>query len=379
MAATERLLAALLVAALIPLPVRADEASGTTTGSVSLRGNYWWEQSTRVVAPEIAVELETPGGTRLQSTYLLDAITSASVAAGALTDVRFTERRHDAQLGASHELHLSDDLQYRVGGLVRVSREPDYTSLSITNTNEFSFDERNTILRLNLAYAHDEVRQLFRAGNQIRPGAVPFDEDFDAVTLSLGVERVLRPDVVVVGGVDLTYVTGFLASPYRQITMQGVLVPERHPDQRMRATVWGRVQWAIPASGTAFHLLYKSYVDSWHIGAISPEVRVYQAFGESFVLRLRYRYYAQSAAFFYENVTGTYETNQRFATADPKTSQFHAHEGGIQGVMRLGFLRGTALDAVSETEIDIVFDWVRRTNRFGDGVLAQVGLRVPFR
>jgi hypothetical protein len=33
-----------------PGAVDADAASGTYTGSVSLRGNYYWERSTRVIA-----------------------------------------------------------------------------------------------------------------------------------------------------------------------------------------------------------------------------------------------------------------------------------------------------------------------------------------
>lgn len=384
MAVTDaRVLAVVIALCVGPELAAADEASGRASGSVSVRGNYWWERSTRVVAPEVAVELETATGTRLQATYLLDAITSASVAAGALTDQRFTEVRHDTQLGASHELHLAGDRHYRPGALVRVSREPDYTSFALTNTNELALDERNTILRLNLAYAHDEVRQVFRAGSQIRPapggGSRPFDQDFDAYTISGSVERVVRPDAVVVAGLDVTYVRGYLASPYRQVSINGVLVNEIHPDVRLRATLWGRLQWAIPRTGTALHLIGRVYGDSWDIAAVSPEIRVYQAIADAFVVRLRYRYYIQSAAFFDANGTGMYEGDPRHATADPKMSAFHVHEGGIQTVMRFSFLEGTALQALSQTELDLVFDWVRRTNRFGDGVLAQVGLRIPFR
>jgi hypothetical protein len=34
-------------------PLAADEASGTWTGEVTVQGNYYWETSTRVVAPEV--------------------------------------------------------------------------------------------------------------------------------------------------------------------------------------------------------------------------------------------------------------------------------------------------------------------------------------
>src|SRR5690606_28360550 len=45
-----------------PAAVDADAASGTYTGSVSLRGNYYWERSTRVIAPAIAMGVESPRG-----------------------------------------------------------------------------------------------------------------------------------------------------------------------------------------------------------------------------------------------------------------------------------------------------------------------------
>ena len=48
-------IAVVALAAMLALPgepARADELTGTWTGNVELRGNYWWERSTRVIAPE---------------------------------------------------------------------------------------------------------------------------------------------------------------------------------------------------------------------------------------------------------------------------------------------------------------------------------------
>lgn len=62
----------------VSLTARADRASGTWTGSVETRGNYYWERSTRVVAPTVAVNLDSPDGVQLHADYLVDVITSAS-------------------------------------------------------------------------------------------------------------------------------------------------------------------------------------------------------------------------------------------------------------------------------------------------------------
>ena len=60
---------------------QADEVDGEWSGRVSLLGNYYWETSTRVTAPELNVQLTSPNGTDLSANYLVDTITSASQAA----------------------------------------------------------------------------------------------------------------------------------------------------------------------------------------------------------------------------------------------------------------------------------------------------------
>src|SRR5690606_10000067 len=79
----------------------ADEVSGGVTGAVMARNNYYLERSTRVVAPEVGARLDFPSGATVEAVYLVDAITSASLAAGALEDVAFTEVRHD-EIGRAH-------------------------------------------------------------------------------------------------------------------------------------------------------------------------------------------------------------------------------------------------------------------------------------
>src|SRR5262245_18136952 len=60
--------------------VQADDATGTWTGSLEGRGNYYWERSTRVVVPAAKIKLAAPNGLRVGADYLVDVITSASIA-----------------------------------------------------------------------------------------------------------------------------------------------------------------------------------------------------------------------------------------------------------------------------------------------------------
>ena len=125
-------------------------------------------------------------------------------------------------------------------------------------------------------------------------------------------------------------------------------------------------------------LRYRAYVDSWDIGAINPEVRVYQQLTRNVDMRLRYRFYRQTHSFFYEDDDEAYAPNARFFTNDPKMSAFHSHELGTQLRVGFGFLEGTALDMLRGGRLDLSFNYMWRTSSFGDAVTAQVGLTMPF-
>ncbi|MBK8589396.1 MAG: DUF3570 domain-containing protein [Sandaracinaceae bacterium] len=375
----------LLGAAVLPLCCargvsQADEVDGRWSGRFSLLGNYYWETSTRVVAPEFGVQLTSPNGTDLSATYLVDTITSASQAAGTTIDVSFNETRHDITLGAGRELELGDSALQLRGGL-HFSREPDYTSISGNVGASLFLNERSTTLHLTLGYLHDEVRQNFRGPP---PPTVPglilgqFNEDFDALTISIGWDQVLQPWLIAEVGYDLVYLNGFLANAYRRVMVAGAAVGEQHPGTRIRHTLTGRLKAHVQRTRTTFQLRYRAYLDSWDIGAINPEVRVYQQLARNLDLRLRYRYYKQTRSFFYEDDDEAYAPNAAFFTNDPKMSAFRSHEIGMQLRLGFGFLEGTALDVLRGGRLDLSFNYLWRTNVFGDAVTAQVGLSVPF-
>src|SRR5215468_4225649 len=85
---------------------RADESTGTWTGNVEARNNYYWERSTRVVAPAIHLDTTSPDGLNIAMDYLIDTITSASLGSGVASDIRFTELRNDFGFALGGELHL---------------------------------------------------------------------------------------------------------------------------------------------------------------------------------------------------------------------------------------------------------------------------------
>jgi hypothetical protein len=133
----------------------------------------------------------------------------------------------------------------------------------------------------------------------------------------------------------------------------------------------------VAATHTSLQALYRAYLDDWRIGAINPEVRIYQELTHEFQLRLRYRYYVQTASFFFRQ-PADYTGLEPYVTSDPKMTAFESHTIGAQLILSLSFLEGSFLDFATQGTLDFSFDYIFNTNRYGNGVISQVGLRVPF-
>lgn len=348
---------------------------------MELRGNYYWERSTRVVAPEVEVEVESPDGVRLHAGYLVDTITSASLGAGARTDNRFTELRHDVRAGGGYEFDLGEQ-QLDLALTGRYGYEPDYTSTGATLAGRLSMNERSTVLTLGVTYIHDVVGKKLRGADRVGDDGRDLSDrgrqgDLDAFVLNAGVEQALGPRLTVAAGYDLGLLHGYQHNPYRAVSIAGAQVDERHPDARGRHNVHARLAYYHAETGTAFHALHRAYIDTWDIAALTPEARIYQEIGDLFMVRLRYRYYTQTRAFF-QRPGGDYQLTDEYVTADPKMSEFHTHLLGTMLLLHLGFLERSPLEFAWQSTLSLTFEYLWTTSASGNAVLAQAALRVPF-
>jgi len=371
----------MLLVLFLSSPSAADEVSGDWSGSVELRGGYYWETSTRVVAPSVHLGLESPNGVRINADYLVDSITSASQAAGTLVDVGFTEIRHDASAGIGYEFDLGE-AHLDVSANARFSYEPDYFSKGLFTGAALSLNQRNTILRFGLAVVQDDIRQVFRGDMATDPEGRNLSDrgevgELFALVGNVGFEQILSQNVSVQLGYDLGRLSGYLSNAYRMVSVQGVLRPEQHPELRLRHTLHGRLAMYARPMRAAFHLLFRGYVDSWDVRAVSPEVRWYQELGSFAHLRTRYRYYEQSASFFGEDLTA-YGESDTFVTADPKMTAFHSHLLGIQVRLAASFLDNTSLHWFHRASLNFGFEYIWNTNRYGNGVISQASVELPF-
>lgn len=361
-------------------PLHAEEPSGYS-GAVGVRGNYYWERSTRVIAPTAHAALATPSGVRVDGTYLVDAITSASLATGVQSDVLFTEVRNDVSAGVGYEIDFGKaQLDLSLQG--RFSKEPDYLSRGLGLTGAWNLNERTTTVRLNGYFLHDEVSKIDRmapadnpdelmAAKPVRVGTL------DALSLGLALDQVLSPTTMVTVGYDAALLEGFQANPYRMVKFaDGGGGAENHPESRVRNAYYVWLAQYVTAMRSALRVGYRIYRDSWSILAHAPEVRFHQELGPYVEVRLRYRYYTQTPSYFYRE--GGNLRSDVYVTADPKMTRFHDQTVGTKLRIALDFLAFTPLDFAHRAVLDFGVEYIFNTNRFGNGLIGQGGFTWPF-
>lgn len=338
-------------------------------GEVTMRGVYYKERSTRVVQPMIDARVAVGDDTDLTVHTLVDVITSASAAAGA-AGTPFTERRYELGAGFTHRIG-----DHTCGLSGRFSYEPDYTSGFGAGRCQIGLAQENTLLGVGLAAGNDD---LSNAGARDEMGqAERVTGKLRSVLLSTSITQVLSP--VLLAGItyDLTYVEGFLESPYRRVPVgggMGMLMPEAVPSSRLRHAVAGSVRTFVPATRSAVIGAYRFYSDDWDMRAHTPELRLVQEIRPELDLHARYRFHWQSAAYFYEP---TYAALEPYLTNDVKLSSFTTHTVGLELQSALthigevtGFLRGARLE--------LVLEYVVQRNRLGNAVVLQTALALPF-
>lgn len=341
-----RLASVLALATLAPSTTRADD-------EVRLRGNYWRDRNTRIFAPEASLRKEYGTGTSVEASYLLDAITSASVSAGVLTDQPFTELRNEVGVRVGQKLGPAN-----VSAGYRYSTESDYWSHTGGVSASTDLLQKNLTLALSYYYTRAEVAQRASAVGYLWAADSRKREDSQLNThyASLSLAQVLSRRALVEGGYELLVMDGYQANPYRRALVSGNPLREEVPGLRIRHTLTAALRLTPVYNAGALRYLalyakYRFYTDDWHVNAHAPELRATAAVGP-LSLRLTGRYYWQSQADFYLDQKGDGTTIPMYAmgvqrghcptqgcyTGDAKLSKFSAVFLEGRADLSLGFL-----------------------------------------
>jgi hypothetical protein len=291
------LLSAAVLATLLPgAGLRAEDR-------VTIRGAYFREPSTRVIQPMVEITKDLPGGFDLDAHYLVDTITSASAAAGTAVDSIFTEVRNEVGLGVGKNWDRT-----RATLSYKYSAESDYWSHALWASLARRFWGDTATIGAFGGFSLDSV--LFRGRTPTCLAADGFSCPLDSVFAGVAYTQVLSPVSIAQINLDSATMWGFLANPYRQVTMVGY---EVFPERRLRTAISARVAYYFPSSSTGLQLQYRYYrdfypgsldgaPDPWGLSASTIEGRIYHRLRRDLEVRLLYRQYFQQPPAFWCDV-----------------------------------------------------------------------------
>ncbi len=310
--------AVLACAAFVSAPAGAENRVAT---NLSL---YSDDDSTDVITSVTRVSGDPWEGGTLEASYLIDIISSASIDVVSSATERFDENRQALGLGARQDF----------GGTVAslnygYSHEPDYEGHGVGIGLDMELAERNATFGVSYAI---EISKIGRSADPT------FSEDLLTHVVDLSGSQILTPWLVTDFGYSMAVQDGYTAKPYRYARATALLpgdtsgltgqivVPERHPDLRLRNAFFGGLKAHIAAE-TAAELRYRLYLDTWGLNGHTIEALGHFGFNRNFGARLRYRFYWQNAATFWQDL---YEVPQKYMSRDRELSPLSAHLLGLK-------------------------------------------------
>ncbi len=208
------------------------------------------------------------------------------------------------------------------------SQEIDYVSNSVIGTYSKEMFQRNTTLSVRGQLILDQVGKILDNGDIEQNDKRSF---WGVVRVSQLLSTTATLDV----SYDGLYHNGFLSDPYRTVQVFDqnnayVSVEEKHPTSRLRHAFAGRVTKMLPEVGASVMSNYRFYFDNWSVGSQTFEAQFSKYIQEEIIARFNYRFYAQTAAdFFEERYRGANFLDASYRTADYKLQKFNSNNFGF--------------------------------------------------
>jgi len=375
--------AALLVAT---TGVLAAAGSAAVAGDyVVVRGAYYREASTRVIQPIVEVERESPSGIDVGAHFLVDAITSASIAAGTAIDNVFTEVRDEVGLRVRMRWARSDaTIAYRY------SAESDYWSHGIGVSYGRRFWGDTGAVRLSAGRGFDTMSARGRTP-ECRPGMSAVTCPLDTWYAGVNYTQILSPVWLAQVSYELAYLDGFQGNLYRAVPNFGYEVV---PDKRLRHAAAARTAYYFPQTGTGVQLFYRHYwdafpggdgvsaLDPWALRAETVEGRVYQEVTPNLEVRLLFRYHWQNHAQFWCDavaIPGCYAPGSTYYSTDPKLGPLTTKYPELKVVWEAGAMRDLPFFRwFAGGSFEVSYGYFLQTTSFGGAHLLQAGYRLPY-
>ena len=313
-------------------------------------------------------------GVTFHGSYMIDALSSASVDVLSSASQGWIERRQVGSVGAGIERG-----QWQADAGYAYSIESDWESHTGTATLGRDFNSRNT--NLSLGY--------FLVDNRIGHSRDPsVNEAMLTNALNLSLTQVLGKRTTSRFTAFYSHNKGFLSSPYRLIPVgRGALancrndapcVAEVHPGVRHRFAAQATIGHFIPRRrDQSLFASYRLYGDDWGVFSHTLDLYYRVQLSERWVMRLQSRTYFQDSARFYRPA---YDAEERYMSADRELSTFIHQMAGLKLTRQSRPLgpRGARLSFDMKLDVSTFrfFNFPRLPLRLS--AVGEVGLRLAF-
>lgn len=282
---------------------------GPTVRASSEVSAYTDTDSVHVLSPTIAgsVSDEVAGWT-VAGSYLVDAVSAASVDIVSTASSHWVERRH---VGAASADFKTSAAQVSVAG--GFSREPDYLSIGGGGVISLELADKNFMPFIGGSYGHDLVG---RTGD-------PQDTwpTMNKVSAKLGATFVVNRSTIASLSFDGIFERGYLAKPYRYLpvvapgvaasipvgapvslvkSLNEFSVAENVPTARNRFSLAGKLAHRFESS--TFRADQRLYTDNWGLMASTTDIHEYLDLGSRIMVWPHLRAHVQRGVSFWRRI-----------------------------------------------------------------------------
>ena len=299
-----------------------------------------------VDGPSVLVRKSIADKVSVWGNYYVDSVSSASIDV-ITTASSYSEERKQTSAGIDYLRGKTT-----MGLAWTKSDEDDYEGNSVRlGVSQDFFGDLTT---LGIAYS--------RGWDTIsRNGDDTFEADAKHQSWRVDLTQVVTPSMVVSLNYEGISDEGFLNNPYRQVRFEDPSATrgfnyesERYPNTRTSSALALRGLYYLPYRA-ALKAEGRYYTDSWGINAYNVELAYTHPLEEGLTLDVRYRYYNQTSADFYNDLFSR-SNQQNFLARDKELASFNTHSVGV-GVSQE--FETEWLPFVNKGQVSMFFDYVQ--------------------
>ncbi len=322
---------------------------------VDYRYEYYGEENGRVEVSTQGVyfDLSPKPWMSLKGNFIYDSISGATPrgtpyqpGTNAINTVPMDDIRYAGYLEPTFKFG-----NHTLSPQVAYSIESDYESIGISVNDAIDFNDKNTTLLLGLSHAFDHVLPNGDAERFHLDQIITTKQRKDTTDALIGVTQLLGPATVATCDLTVGYSDGYLSDPYKRVLFDNYFYTpgpdpanpnaftgwaENRPDHKLREVVYLSLDHNFEKLSGAVMASYRFYHDDFGITAHTAEVQWNQKIGKHVIVSPMFRYYTQTAAYFYathfpgdpEN-PGIFPLPNYFSS-DYRLSELHSYTYGVE-------------------------------------------------